>query len=573
MAEVSKHEATVLFGGPAAVLQPVPADRPANFDTTPPSSVGTMADPSLPVAPAPPDLTGSLLLDRYRLLRKLGVGGMGTVYEAEHVTIKKRVAIKILNPEFAHRGELVERFLQEARAASMIAHENVVEITDFGATPGGSVFFVMEMLIGEDLSETIKREAPLPWSRAAAITLQICRALQAAHDKGIIHRDMKPENVFRVERHGNADFVKVLDFGIAKLTGEDNGAARLTSTGMIFGTPTYMSPEQAQGMRVDHRADIYAVGVILYELATGKVPFSADNFMGILTKHMFEDPPAPREVAPQAEITPEMEAVILKAMQKERELRFQSLRELSDAILAVGTGNAPVPIAPTVAPRSRPMTGPTQFKRSNSLAPPLEPTIETVAPQPRRGGLAGVLLALAAVAGGSAALVLALRDDDPPPALPAPQDMPVAPVAAPPEPVRTIVPPPPSEPQQPAAPTPVNVTLEANVAAEILDAAGAARLGATGEALALTGAGPHRLLLRADKYEDLAVEIADPKDGQTLQYSLRPRKKGGKATPKPVKEPDGKQPTPPPETKEKPPEGPSGTNFGLKDPFKTKLGP
>jgi serine/threonine-protein kinase len=433
------------------------------------------------------------------------------------------------------------------------------------------VFFVMEMLIGEDLSETIKREAPLPWSRAAAITVQICRALLAAHDKGIIHRDMKPENVFRVERHGNADFVKVLDFGIAKLTGEDNGAARLTSTGMIFGTPTYMSPEQAQGMRVDHRADIYAVGVILYELATGKVPFSADNFMGILTKHMFEDPPAPREVAPQAGITPEIEAVILKAMQKERELRFQSLRELSDAIMAVGTGNAPVLVAPTIAPRSRPMTGPTQFKRSNSLAP-VEPTIETVARQPRRGGRAGVLLALAAVAGGSAALVLALRDD-PQPAQPVPQDIPVAPVAAPPEPVRTIEPPPKVEPPQPPAPAPVNVTLEANVPAEILDAAGAARLGATGEALALTGTGPHRLLLRADKYEDLAVEIAEPRDGQTLQYTLKPRKKGAKTAPKTVKEPDGKQQTPPPETKEKPPEGPTGTNFGLKDPFKTKLGP
>jgi hypothetical protein len=292
--------------------------------------------------------------------------------------------------------------------------------------------------------------------------------------------------------------------------------------------------------------------------------------MGILTKHMFEDPPAPREVAPQAGITPEMEAVILKAMQKERELRFQSLRELSDAIMDVGTGNA-VPVAPTIAPRSRPMTGPTQFRRSNSLAP-VEPTIETVVQQPRRGGLAGVLLGLAAVAGGSAALVLALRDD-PPPAQPVPQAMPVVPVAAPPEQVRTIEPPPKIEPVRPPAEAPVNVTLEANVPAEILDAAGAARLGATGEALALTGTGPHRVLLRADKYEDLAVEIAEPKDGQKLQYTLKPRKKGAKTTPKTVKETDGKPQTPPPETKEKPPEGPTGTNFGLKDPFKTKLGP
>jgi len=217
-------------------------------------------------APTPPpvrDISGTLLLDRYRLLKKLGEGGMGTVYLAEHVTIKKRCAIKLLNPEYAHKEELVQRFLQEARAASMIAHENVVEITDFGAAPNGSVFFVMEMLVGEDLSDTIKREAPMPWSRVAPMALQICRALGAAHSKGIVHRDMKPENCFRVDRHGNADFIKVLDFGIAKVTSDDpdGTGGRLTSTGMIFGTPTYMSPEQAQGQRVDLRSDIYALGV------------------------------------------------------------------------------------------------------------------------------------------------------------------------------------------------------------------------------------------------------------------------------------------------------------------------
>src|SRR5690606_51439 len=194
---------TIVYGRPA--LAATGSDL-EDLPTTPPlaaASAGAPAgeeasDPALPVVPPAPDLTGTLLLERYRLLRKLGVGGMGTVYEAEHVTIKKRCAIKILNPEFAHRSELVERFLQEARAASMIGHENVVEITDFGATPTGSVSFVMEMLVGEDLADTIKREAPLPWSRVATMTLQICSALQSAHDKGVIHRDMKPENCFRI---------------------------------------------------------------------------------------------------------------------------------------------------------------------------------------------------------------------------------------------------------------------------------------------------------------------------------------------------------------------------------------
>ena len=577
MADLSKQPETILFGGPPPT--PVPQDISAAHDvTTPPGvtmALGGAPDAGLPPLPPEPDLTGTLLLDRYRLLRKLGVGGMGTVYEAEHVTIKKRCAIKILNPEYAHRGELVERFLQEARAASMIAHENVVEITDFGATPTGSVFFVMEMLVGEDLAETIKRDGPLPWSRSAAITLQICRALQAAHDKGIIHRDMKPENCFRIERSGNPDFIKVLDFGIAKVTGEDTGAARLTSTGMIFGTPTYMSPEQAQGMRVDHRADIYAVGVILYELCTGKVPFYADNFMGILTKHMFEEPPAPSVVAPQADISPEIEAVILKAMQKDRDLRFQTLRELSDAILDVGTGAAPVDVIPER--RSRPITGAqTQFQRP-STAPPLAPTtVETVAP--RRRGLGTVLLALAAVAGGGWATALLMRDDPPP--QPAPKDTPPVAVAAP-DPPKPVEPPPPKPAEDPKpvedpAPAGVRVIVATNAPAEVWDAAGATRLGATGDAgLQLAGAGPYDLLLRAAQFDDLKITIPAATDGQRFEYTLKAKKKGaGKATPVATKKNPGEtkagtppDPTPPPDST------PTGTKFGLKDPFKKTTPP
>ncbi|MBZ5712555.1 serine/threonine protein kinase [Nannocystis pusilla] len=531
-------------------------------------------DPLLPVIPPAPDLTGTLLLDRYCLLRKLGVGGMGTVYEAEHVTIKKRCAIKILNPEFAHRSELVERFLQEARAASMIGHENVVEITDFGATPTGSVFFVMEMLVGEDLSETIKRSAPLPWSRAATITMQICRALQSAHEKGIIHRDMKPENCFRIERSGNPDFIKVLDFGIAKLTGEDGSSGRLTSTGMIFGTPTYMSPEQAQGMRVDHRADVYAVGVILYELVTGKVPFTADNFMGILTKHMFEDPPSPSEAAPETVILPEVEALILKAMQKDRGLRFQSMRELMDAIQDVGTDAAPVIVVPER--RSRPNTGPTQFRPRT--APINLPTVETVAP--RRGGVFGVALAIAAILGGAAVALYGLGGDpDQPVAKDTPTPTQAVVVAAPPEapPTKAIEAPTKVEPPaevDPPAPAPVRVVLTTNTPAEVFDAAGTQRLGMSGDVgVALTGAGPHKLLLRAAQHEDLAIEVKDPTEGQRLEFTLKPKaKKSGVAkVTKPPKDPgDGKKP--PAETATPPAENPgSGTKFGLKDPFK-KIG-
>jgi serine/threonine protein kinase len=257
---------------------------------------------------------------------------MGTVYLAEHVAIEKKLALKVLLPEYGRKADLKERFLREARAAAAIDHPNIVDITDFGETPTNSVFFAMEYLDGHDLSHHIKESGPFPWARAKRITLQICRALGAAHAKQIIHRDMKPENVFLIDREGRPDFVKVLDFGIAKVSGSTDGAHRLTRTGMIFGTPEYMSPEQAQGHSPDHRVDIYAVGVIMYEMLTGKVPFKADTFMGILTKHIFEDPIPPSEMAPEAAIPLDVEEIVLKAMGKDRDERFQSMTEMASAV-------------------------------------------------------------------------------------------------------------------------------------------------------------------------------------------------------------------------------------------------
>ena len=308
------------------------------------------------------DLVDTVLADRYRVVKKLGEGGMGTVYLAEHTTINKRLAIKVLSPEFSHKQDLVDRFLQEARAASMIDQENVVEITDFGSTPGGSVFFVMEFLNGEDLSDTIKNTGPLPWHRVKPIMLQIVEALKCAHAAGIVHRDMKPDNCFRIKRGSNADFIKVLDFGIAKVTSDegDGGGKNLTRTGMIFGTPEYMSPEQAKGEKVDHRVDVYALGIILYELLTGRVPFTADTFMGILTKHMFEPPAAPSTVVPSIEVPEQVEAIILKALQKDREYRFQSMEEMGAAIDKVGSGSAAVSVVEEIV--ALPAGGETSFK-------------------------------------------------------------------------------------------------------------------------------------------------------------------------------------------------------------------
>jgi serine/threonine protein kinase len=544
-------------------------------------------DHGLPTFALPPpparDIAGTLLLDRYRLIKKLGEGGMGAVYLAEHVTIKKRCAIKVLNPEYAHKADLVERFLQEARAASMIAHENVVEITDFGAAPNGSVFFVMEMLVGEDLADTIKREAPMPWSRVAPMALQICRALGAAHAKGVIHRDMKPENCFRIERSGNPDFIKVLDFGIAKVTSEDPNetAGRLTSTGMIFGTPTYMSPEQAQGQRVDHRSDIYALGVILYELLTGKVPFSADNFMGILTKHMFDQPVAPSEVAPQAGISPEVEALVLKALQKDRGFRFQSMQELAQAILDVGTGAEPVTVVPET--RARPISEgrPTAFLSRNVTGPGLHASQEVTLHEPpraapRRGLMTALLVGLAVLGGGVAGAV-AMSSDGPAPPVVAAASPPVVAAASPPV-VAAIEPDPPAkvievvpEPAPPVV-TAATVFVISNVLAEVYDAGDGHLLGTTGDqGFKLPGDGPRKALVRAVGYEDLELELA-PTEGRHFEAQLRPKKKvSGVKAGKPGKPDKPVAPTEPTPIEPKPTE-PKPGNLGLKNPFEPRGG-
>jgi serine/threonine protein kinase len=292
----------------------------------------TVGGPSVTDSEDP--LLNRVLSERYRILKKLGEGGMGVVYLAEHVVIEKKIALKVLFPDLTRRSDLVQRFLQEAKSASRIGHENVIDITDFGQSPEGYVFIAMEYLVGQDLGQLLKASGPLPWPRAQPIVLQIVKALRAAHERGIVHRDMKPENVFVSPRDDGREFVKVLDFGIAKVLGLDEEAPRLTRTGMIFGTPEYMSPEQAQGQPVDHRVDIYAVGCILYHMLTGEVPFKAESFMGILSKHMVEAPIAPSTRNPAVE--PQVEALINRAMEKDPTRRFQTMGEFADALLPLG---------------------------------------------------------------------------------------------------------------------------------------------------------------------------------------------------------------------------------------------
>jgi serine/threonine protein kinase len=263
---------------------------------------------------------------RYRLSKKLGEGGMGVVYKAEHVLIGKAVAIKILRSEFAKSQDLVARFHQEARSASRIHHEHVVDITDFGKTPDGSAYFVMEYLEGCDLANLIEN-GPITYQRAIPIVGQVCSALHAAHEAGIIHRDLKPENIFLSSQHEHTDFVKILDFGIAKIT--QDGGDKLTRPGMIFGTPEYMSPEQAGGGELDRRVDIYALGIILYEMLTGEVPFQDSSFVGVLRKHMMAPVPSLKEYSN----TPiELDPVLQQAMAKQPQDRFSSMVDLWMAV-------------------------------------------------------------------------------------------------------------------------------------------------------------------------------------------------------------------------------------------------
>ena len=311
-------------------------------------------------------LVGTVLAGRYVVERRIGEGGMGLVYQGVHRDIDKRVAVKVLRDDLSRRPEVVARFRQEAKSASRIGHENIVDIFDFGETVRGASYFVMEFLEGEDLGNLLSREVTVEASRACAIVVQCCRALSAAHQKGIIHRDMKPENIFLTKRDGVDDFVKIVDFGIAKMSDiETDGAPgrKLTKTGMIFGTPEYMSPEQAAGKDLDHRVDIYALGVILYECLAGRVPFEGDTFMGVLTQHLFADLPPIRTLNPEARVGAELELVIRKALAKDPDGRYQDTDQLAEALVYALEGR--LSPATALAPPASPST--TSFRDQDEV--------------------------------------------------------------------------------------------------------------------------------------------------------------------------------------------------------------
>jgi serine/threonine protein kinase len=276
-----------------------------------------------------PEVIGTTLSGRYLVTRKIGQGGMGAVYEATHTDINKRVAVKVLLEKYAQREAIVRRLKQEAQLASSVDNEHIISVTDFGTTGDGRTFVVMEYLDGESLAECLSRETQLNEQRILRIVSQTASALAAAHAKGIVHRDIKPENLF-ILRRKDADFVKVVDFGISKslrASGEEEETTRLTQTGMVLGTPLYMSPEQARGDdELDQRVDIYALGVIMYEASTGRVPFVGNNYLSVISQVLNEEPKPLRELRP--ELSEEFEAVVLKAMAKDVKERYASANEM-----------------------------------------------------------------------------------------------------------------------------------------------------------------------------------------------------------------------------------------------------
>jgi serine/threonine-protein kinase len=270
-------------------------------------------------------------IGNYQITAKLGEGGMGVVYLAEHPIIGRKVAMKAIHPELSRNAEVVSRFVTEAKAVNQIGNEHIVDIHDFGTTGDGEFYFIMEFLQGEALVDRLKRTSPLEVSRALAIAIQVTDALGASHQHGIIHRDLKPENIFLITKGHSADFVKVLDFGLAKLTQGDDKVSHKTRTGSVMGTPYYMSPEQCEGKaNIDHRSDIYSLGVILFEMLTGKIPFGGEGYGEIIVKHITAPVPSPRAI--NLRLPYSVEAIILRALAKRRDDRFQTMAEFAAAL-------------------------------------------------------------------------------------------------------------------------------------------------------------------------------------------------------------------------------------------------
>lgn len=394
-----------------------------------------------PPAPAPgpgndDDLIGREL-GTYRLLRNLGGAGMSRVYLAEQPAGNKQFAVKVLRNANFNQGALdvvARRFVQEARVASRLHHPHIVDVVDFGVADG-LAYLVMEHLDGESLRETLRRHGPLPWTRVLPMFLHICDALEAAHAKGVIHRDLKPSNCFRVRHATGDDFIKVCDFGVARIIDEDLPDGLLAG-GVLLATPEYMAPELIRGAKPDPRVDIYGVGVLLYELLTGTCPFQSGKQTTVLAMQLLDTAIPPRRVAPEANIPSSVERVIMRALSKQPEERFQNVADMRGALLDDTRLYKAVAAAETPSARRR-VSGPNATR-----------SVSAMSMQAARGGV-GMTIVLALIAAGLIAWVLAgtpgIGVAEVPPPVTTPQP---APAALAPTPAPIITPPPRPEPDE-----------------------------------------------------------------------------------------------------------------------------
>ena len=287
------------------------------------------------------DLVGQVVANNYHILKKLGEGGMGAVYLGEHVKMGRKSAIKVMAASMAQDPDAISRFNREATNASKISHPNVCQIYDFGETPDGLIYLAMEFIEGESLKDVIEKEGALPPQRAANILRQSADALQAAHDLGIVHRDIKPDNIMVVQGREGADIVKVVDFGIARAVGGDEPGQKVTKTGLVVGTPEYMSPEQLSGDKLDGRSDIYSLALVLYRMLTGTLPFDADSAQEVMIKRLTDDPMPLEQARTDIDFPPKLQLVMNVALARSPAERYQSAAEFGRDTADAVAGTAP----------------------------------------------------------------------------------------------------------------------------------------------------------------------------------------------------------------------------------------
>jgi len=297
-------------------------------------------------------LVGQVVADRYHVIKKLGEGGMGQVYLAEHVKMGRRSAIKVMSPAMVHDPDAVARFNREAANASRITHPNVCAVYDFGETPEGLIYLAMEFVEGEPLTELLNREGALPPARATAIFKQTADALQAAHDLGIVHRDLKPDNIMIARGRDGADQVKVVDFGIAKAVGGDETGQKVTKTGLVVGTPEFMSPEQLSGDKVDGRSDLYSLALVYFRMLTGQLPFQADTVQETMIKRLTDEPAKLGPTRPDLVYPAGLQEVLDAALVRTPAERYQTVAKFADDVVGVVQLRRPTHGAATPATRT-----------------------------------------------------------------------------------------------------------------------------------------------------------------------------------------------------------------------------